>query len=285
MNSLKKRTIWLKSFIGLLCVYCFSAVAAPKADLWSYWQKHDDSNAASIDHQLWQNFLNQYLHEQDLGPSLISYASVDDASRQQLQQYIADLSNLSITHYSKAEQFAYWVNLYNALTVEVVLEHYPVESIMDIDISPGFFSRGPWDKTLIEIEQKPISLNDIEHRILRPIWQDNRIHYVVNCASLSCPELHSQALTASNSEQILQHSAKKYINSASGVTIQGDNKAELSSIYRWYKEDFGDSKDSLKQHLLAYASPELSPKLKLVKRFSYDYDWNLNETKQISKIR
>ena len=104
---------------------------------------------------------------------------------------------------SRDEQLAYWINLYNALTVKVILDHYPVKSILDIDISPGWFSIGPWGKKLVAVEGVEISLDDIEHRILRPIWRDPRIHYALNCAAVGCPNLLREAFTGATAEVLL----------------------------------------------------------------------------------
>lgn len=104
------------------------------------------------------------------------------ASKQQLKRYIQQMASLDPRDYKKQEQFAYWVNLYNALTVQLVLDNYPTSSIKKL--GKGFFSFGPWDDDIIRVAGKKLTLNDIEHRILRPIWRDKRIHYVVNCASL-----------------------------------------------------------------------------------------------------
>ncbi len=97
------------------------------------------------------------------------------------------LAATSADRLRRAEQFPFWINLYNALTVKVVLDHYPVEIIRDIDISPGLFADGPWGKKLVTVEGEALSLDDIEHRILRPIWKDPRLHYVLNCAALGVP--------------------------------------------------------------------------------------------------
>jgi hypothetical protein len=98
------------------------------------------------------------------------------------------LTALEISGYSRPEQFAYWFNLCNALTIQVVLDHYPVESIRDIDVSPGQFADGPWKKESVTVQAEKVSLDDIEHLILRAIWIDQRIHYAVNCASVGCPD-------------------------------------------------------------------------------------------------
>jgi len=153
-----------------------------------------------------------------------------------------------VSKLNRPEQQAYWINLYNALTVQVVLDHYPVETIRDIDISPGLFSDGPWGKKLVTIEAEPVSLDDIEHRILRPIWRDPRIHYAVNCASVGCPDLLARAYRTDDMDQTLTANAVAYINSARGVALKG-GEVSVSSIYDWFEADFGGNEAGVLKHL------------------------------------
>lgn len=98
------------------------------------------------------------------------------------------MTALEISGYSRPEQFAYWFNPYKALTIQVVHDHYPVESIRNIDISPGLFADGPWKKKSVAVQAEKVSLDDVEHRILRAIWKDPRFHYAMKCASVGCPD-------------------------------------------------------------------------------------------------
>jgi len=262
----------------LVCGWLGSVQAAPSANLWPRWQKNAEQSRQSIDHSRWATILDKYLVTGN--PSEINrfrYATVSSADRQVLQDYIAALQRVTVTGLNRQEQKAYWINLYNALTVEVILGHYPVKSIMDIDISPGFFSQGPWDAKLLTIEGESISLNDIEHRILRPIFQDNRVHYALNCASLGCPNLQPDPFTAANMEEMLNKGAREYINHPRGVTV-GKKSIQVSSIYKWFKSDFGGSDSGIIDHLLLYARDELVTTLgNGKKRLRFDYNWNLNE--------
>ena len=119
-----------------------------------------------------------------------------------------------------------------------MLSHFPLASIGDINISPGLFVRGPWGAKILTVEGEKLSLDDIEHRILRPIWKDNRVHYALNCASLGCPNLQPTAYTSENSEALLDNGARDFINHPRGVSIQ-KGKLQVSSIYVWFQEDFG----------------------------------------------
>ncbi len=251
--------------------------SAPRAELWERWVAHDEASTATIDHSAWTNFLSVYLEEFPDGVNRMRYADVKAADREQLEHYVAALAATTISNYNRAEQRAYWINLYNALTVKVVLDHYPVSSIRDIDISPGLFSVGPWDKKLVAIEGEKLSLNDIEHRILRPIWKDPRIHYAVNCASIGCPNLAPSAFTAETSESLLEKGARDYVNHPRGVEIV-NGKPVASKIYDWFKPDFGKNDEELLAHLRRYAQPTLREKLIGFSHLSgYRYDWALND--------
>ena len=251
---------------------------APKADLWPYWQNHDPGSLVVVDHGRWERILQQYVDtSHPSGINRFHYNRVSAEDRQSLQDYLHDLQEVRISSLNRAEQMAYWINLYNALTVEVILMHYPVASIRDINISPGIFSRGPWDAKLLTIEGQQVSLNDIEHRILRLLWRDNRVHYAVNCASLGCPNLQPQPFTPQNTETLLQKAAHEFINHPRGVSFNG-NRVEVSSIYFWFMEDFGGSEEGIREHLQKYLAPENLSKLNAAKkRLRHQYDWKLNE--------
>ena len=270
--------------VALLACVTGAASAAPKAELWDRWTAHDPGATATIDHGEWSAFLSRYLSVRDPGPNRMAYDQVSDADKKRLDDYLASLSATPISRYARDEQRAYWINLYNALTVKIVLQHYPVKSIRDIDISPGFFSVGPWGKKLISVEGEPLSLDDIEHRILRPIWKDPRIHYAVNCASLGCPSLMPQAFTASNTEELLDRGAQDFINSSHGARFDDNNRLTVSSIYDWYQEDFGADEAGVIAHLRAYALAPLAAKLATVDEvYDYDYDWSLNGTVSVEE--
>ena len=259
-----------------LMTAAFSAAAAPKADLWPHWTKHDRHSQLSIDHSAWTQFLQKYVRTDKNGVNLLAYGDVSKESRKLLDDYIAMLEMAPIATYSRAEQFAYWVNFYNALTVRVILAYYPVDSIMDIKISPGWFSPGPWGKKLVKVDNRPLSLDDIEHRILRPIWKDPRIHYAVNCASIGCPNLQKQAFTAENTEKLLNQGARAYVNHPRGAEfIRGE--LYVSTIYNWFIEDFGGNNRGVIAHLSRYAEPALKQKLATATDIAGNrYDWGLN---------
>ncbi len=249
---------------------------APKAVLWPKWQADDARSKAEIEHSDWSAFLERYLSQDEQGVALVDYGAVTSADRDALGDYIQRLSNIEIGAHNKDVQLAYWVNVYNALTVQVVLDKYPVASIRDIKISPGLFALGPWDKALITIDGEPITLNDIEHRILRPIWRDPRLHYVLNCASIGCPNLGSAAYSAGAVEDQLDAAARAYVNSDRGVWVE-NGQISVSRIYDWFVEDFGGTEQAVLEHLSVYARPDLRGRLSSIGRISgQHYDWSLN---------
>jgi len=285
MNQLfyqRTKHLFALAFIVLLTTGFASreGAFAPKSDLWKRWLAHDESNSQTIDHQAWGRLLRKYVRIDARGIARFSYQTVSRSDKSVLDGYVKTLASKPISKFNRIEQKAYWINLYNALTVKVVLDYFPVKSIRDINISSGFFSglfsRGPWNKKLIAIEGNKVSLNDIEHRILRPIWRDNRIHYALNCASIGCPNLQKQVFTSKNVEKKLTVSARQFINNYRGVSVR-DGKVTVSKIYDWFYEDFGSSQKSLIKHLARYANADLKKKLSKTTRIDdVQYDWKLN---------
>lgn len=270
---------WLACAVLIFTTLYFSPVkAVPPSNLWPRWQAHDPDSIQVVDYTTWDQILEKYLitnHPSGINRFHYNNVSVEDGNK--LTEFIGHLQQIGVSSLSREEQKAYWINLYNIFTVKVILDHYPVESIKDIDISPGLFSIGPWDAKLLTIEGEKISLNDIEHRILRPIFKDNRIHYAVNCASLGCPNLQPVAFTHNNMDELLEIGAKAYINSPRGARLH-KGKLYVSKIYVWFQEDFGDTQKGVIKHLLLYANDDLASVLRTYKkRFRDEYDWSLNE--------
>jgi len=264
--------------IIILFSFCSHSLAAPKSRLLDeHWLRHDPASNVIVDHSVWDTFLKIYISASPEGINLISYSRIKGEDKDALNAYINRLSGSKVTELNRSEQKAFWVNLYNALTVKVILDHYPLKSIRDIDISPGFFSSGPWGAKLLTVEGRKISLNDIEHGILRPIWKDPRVHYAVNCASIGCPNLRARAYTAGNMEEMLEAGAGEYINHPRGATVK-DGRLIVSSIYTWFQEDFDGSDEGVLRHLRAYSGKALSEGLRGINRISdNDYDWSIND--------
>ena len=282
MNSILKRICM--AFMLLILTNCASIerLAIPSATLISA-ELQNIGTQSHLSHQAWDSFLQHYTQLGDDGIVRVDYAAVNHQDKQKLNAYIKELSNHDVSQFTRNTQLAYWINLYNALTVSVILEHYPVSSIRDI--RNGWFDFGPWNDKRITVDGREISLHDIENGIVRPLWPNEpNTHYALNCAALGCPNLAQKAYTADNVMHLLEENAALYINHPRGVSVADDGDITLSKIYSWYRGDFGGSDKAITNHLKRYATPNLKKKLEqsdTINRFVYD--WSLNDTSTISK--
>lgn len=251
-----------------------SALAAPSSSLIDgYWNA--SGSADNVDHSAWGSFLSSYVRPGSDGVNRVAYGSVSDADKQALKGYIAMLESSDPTSLTRDAQMAYWINLYNAKTVDLVIDAYPVSSIKKI--KGGLFNTGPWDEKVMNVAGRPLSLNDVEHGILRPVWNnDPRIHYAVNCASIGCPNLGTQPFTSANLASMLDQSARDFINHPRGADVSS-GRLVISSIFEWYQSDFGGNDAGVIAHMKQYATGSLAAGLANVSSVYDDrYDWNLN---------
>jgi hypothetical protein len=244
------------------------------------WADHDNENAETIDHGEWQAILDGYLRTGDpSGIHLFDYGGLkaNPSDRARLQGYLSHLEAVDPRLHSRDEQMAYWINFYNALTIETVVEDYPVDSIKKIHRGIVPLS-GPWGDERATVAGQRLTLDNMEHDILRALWGDPRIHYAVNCASLGCPNLMPTVFTAANLEEMMDAAARAYVNHPRGVELMDEMFGVASSIYTWFQEDFGGSEAGVVEHLLRYAKPELAERLRSFEGgFDYEYDWDLND--------
>ncbi len=265
---------------GVLVAAVFAAACgAPEPEEIAGWNVSDETNTEQVDHGAWQELLDAHVRADDAGVNLVNYAALSASAgdRAKLAGYLEYLQGFDPLALSRAEQMAYWINLYNALTVHVVLSEYPVDSIKEIHegVVPN---TGPWQDPHARVNGQDLSLDDIEHGILRPLWRDKRIHYAVNCAAYGCPHLLATAFTAANTESLLEQGARDYVNNARGVDFVDDDFIVISSIYDWYAEDFGNTEESVVAHLVDYADEDLAARLEGFEgSIDYEYEWSLNE--------
>jgi hypothetical protein len=261
-----------------VCV-AVGAHAVPEPELIPFWDLSDETNTAQIDHGAWQELLDVYLATHPSGVNRFDYAGLTATAgdRAKLNAYLDSLQATDPRAYSRAEQKAYWINFYNALTVKVVTDAYPVKSIRQIH--EGWIPlTGPWGDVHAKVAGQELTLDDIEHGILRPIWRDERIHYAVNCASIGCPNLATEAYTAANMEDLLEQGAREYVNHPRGVDVVDEDFIVLSNIYDWWILDFGDSEAGVLAHLVKYADDALAAQLEgFAGAIDYGYDWDLNQ--------
>ncbi|WP_051547991.1 DUF547 domain-containing protein [Sneathiella glossodoripedis] len=263
--------------LNLSVIICKNATAAPDAILIERWTAHDPSSQQQVDHSPFNDLLSSYRYVGDDFIARFAYDKVSKADHAKLISYLNYLQSVKVSSLNRNVQYAFWVNLYNSLTISVILAHYPVNTIRDINISPGFFTTGPWGAKLVTIEGHSLSLDDIEHGILRPIWKDPRTHYILNCASLGCPDLPKKAIDPDNLEPILEKAARNFINHERAFRLTPDKEVVVNSIYRWFAEDFGTSDKNILTHIAQYASPVLSVRLQGKTHINDDhYAWQLN---------
>jgi len=250
-------------------------LAIPSAKLEdAHWKQ---SGSASLDLTgPYQAFLDRYVRTDANGINRVAYGKVTRADKDSLNATIASMSKATVTSASRTEQLAFWVNLYNAKTISLVLDNYPVKSIREIKF--GAFSSGPWGKKVLTVEGRPLSLNDIEHKIVRPLFRDRRVHYVLNCAALGCPNLEKKAYFGKTISAAMDRAARAYVNHPRAVSFSADGGLTVSKIYGWFREDFGGGAAGILAELKKYAKPDLARKLANVKRINaFTYDWALND--------
>lgn len=226
-----------------------------------------ESNSKTISHQKWTRLLQKHVRDGKL-----DYASVIKDSTL-FNSYLSDLRSAlpNDTNWSREEQFAYWINAYNAFTVKIIVDNYPLKSIKDLKGNIPFVNT-VWDYKFIKIENQKFDLNNIEHGILRDQFKDPRIHFAINCASISCPALLNEAYTADRIEKQLDNATKVFLYDKTKNMIS-TNEARVSKIFTWFKKDFTD-KTSLKSFINQYLEKPINESTKI----NYmDYDWNLND--------
>lgn len=211
-------------------------------------------------HSTWNDLLKKYVSSS----GKVNYKGLK-GEKTKIDNYINQLTAFtSQTNWSRNEKLAYWINLYNALTVKLILDHYPIKSITDL------YGGQPWDRTLVSIGSKSYSLNNIENDIIRPKFNDARIHFAVNCAAKSCPQLMNSAFLPEKLNYQLNKQANGFINgSKNNIT---PNAIIISKIFEWYKDDFKNG--NIIEFLNQYSNVEITPNTSI--NFN-EYDWNLNE--------
>lgn len=238
--------------------------------------------AQEIDHKQFSNILEKYNYNGN-----VDYKAL--VGNEEFGNYLKQLSSINPNDLeSPDEKLAFWINVYNAFTIKAIVDNYPVESINDLHsggrILGHILSTTVWDDDFIVVNDKEYSLNDVEHKILRKEFKEPRIHFAIVCASISCPQLRNEAFTSSEIEEQLQDQATQFFNDKTKNSFDVENKtANLSKIFDWFDEDFGDNDDEV----LLFVSKFIDEKIKLdieknLEDWSIDYldyDWGLNEYK------
>ncbi len=233
-------------------------------------------------HSYFTKVLQQYNHS-----GLIDYSNLK--SDQLFLQYLKQLTNTNPdTLNTKNEKLAFWINAYNAFTIQRILKDYPIKSINELHRGgrylSHFFSTTVWDESFIKINQKEYSLNDIEHNIIRKQYKDPRIHFALVCASISCPKLRNEAYESYKLDSQLDDQAFQFFNDTTRNKFDRKNKiAYLSKILDWYESDFAENDEEVFRFISKYLNADLSNNIKsdiAHWEIEYlDYNWELNDYK------
>ncbi len=211
--------------------------------------------------------LNTVLSNHVTSTGEVDYAGIK-ANPIHLNNYISYVKDLDISSWSANKKKAFWMNVYNAFTVKLIVDHYPVKSIMDIKDGDN----GAWKIKLVHAAGRTLDLNDVEHEILRKDFNDPRIHVGINCASFSCPPIANYAFTETNVDRKLDDLMKTFINDPKRNTLDGSNP-KLSKIFEWFKSDFTKS-STLTEYINRYANTKINPSANLG---FLEYNWTLNK--------
>jgi hypothetical protein len=221
-----------------------------------------------VSHDIWDGLLKKHVKSN----GFVDYKGfIKDKAT--LQKYLDQLSSAHPQDsWSREEKMAYWINAYNAYTVKLIVDNYPVKSIKDIKNGIPFVNT-VWDIKFIKIQGEEYDLNNIEHGILRKDFEDARIHAAVNCASVSCPVLRDEAFVANKLDAQLDDAMKKFVNDGERNKISASNP-KLSSIFKWFSGDFKDDAGSVRKFVNKYAQTKINESADIE---YLDYDWNLND--------
>lgn len=240
------------------------------------------TDSTPVSHAIFDSLLQKYVSPE----GSVNYKGfIEDKTL--FEQYLTLLKNNhpNNRNWSRDEQLAYWINAYNAFTVKLIIDNYPVESIKDIKKGVPFVN-SVWDIKFVEIEGKTYDLNNIEHGIIRKEWDEPRIHFAVNCASYSCPRLRNEAFVANRLEAQLEDQTRKFFNDERKNKIVSKDKLILSKILKWYSTDFTDKGvfswvfggKGRTHKLINFVNPYIDIDIDKNAAIEFmDYRWDLNE--------
>lgn len=252
-----------------------AAVPAPALDL-DRFAAHTPGSEVDVDHGAFAAFLDRYRVVGADGVARVRYGAVGAGDAARLDAYLAALAAVAPATLDRDEQLAFWLNLHNAAVLDVVLAHYPVASIRDIDLDPRAAVHGPWTAAELEVAGAALSLADVEALVLRH-WRDPRLHYALHRGSLGCPDLPAEPFAGDGIDARLDAAAMAFVDHPRGVVVD-EGRLVVSRLYRWFMDDFGGDERGVLRHLMAFAAPARAMTLQ---RFdgidAYRYDWRLND--------
>ncbi len=225
------------------------------------------SAGAAPDNRIFADLLTKYNHS-----GVVDYAGFKK-EESRLDAYLEALADVKPDSLARDDRFAFYANAYNAWTIKLILSGYPgVESIKDL----GSFFKSPWKKKFVKIDGQVITLDTIEHDILRPEFKDPRVHVAVNCASKGCPSLWGEPFSGDQLDAQLNAAAAAFINDPGFNRLENDT-LYISRIFKWFSEDFGDDAiDFLDQYAAGHLKQAITSRRSSLKIRYLDYDWSLN---------
>ena len=228
------------------------------------------SQGALVTHDIWDSLLQK--HVNDIG--LVDYKGfLEDKGKLDLYLNQLSLNPPEGPQWTKEDKLAYWINVYNAFTVKLITDHYPVSSIKEIKKGIAFVN-SVWDIEFFSIGDQKMDLTTVEHGILRKVFDEPRIHFAINCASMSCPKLHDRAFIGAKIDEQLDYVTRQFINDENRNIIKED-RIMISKIFSWFKRDF-TQKNSLIEFINQYSQTSINSNADID---HMDYDWSLNEVK------
>lgn len=234
-------------------------------------------------HTLWTKVLKERVREDEFDYGGLAKDKEDFAAY--LKQLHA-VTPAQLAAWTKEERFAFWINAYNAHTILKVIDNYPLDSIRDLDGALGL--KSVFDNEFIPMKghhpdgkNDRLSLNDIEHEILRKEFEDARLHAAVNCASAGCPPLRGEAFVAAKLDEQLDEQMRTFVNDPKRNRYDAaKGQMRISEIFKWFQEDFDRDAGSVKEYLLRYAAEENAAVIKQAKVRYLDYGWKLNDARE-----
>ena len=252
----------------IVACYLFLPITMQAQEAMKFFMR-DGPKATSIDYSHYENFLEKYVTVLTDGVSYLDYKNINASGHQLLKNQMRLLEGIFITNYKKQTQLAFWLNLYNIIVLDEVLKNYPIDNIRDV--------RNIWTAKRVTVQNLELSLDDIEHKIIRPIFKDYRIHAALNVASISSGKLLKKAY-GYNINQELQDAMAAWLARSDIFRIEGNN-IYLVQAFDWYIEDFGNSESAMLNTISQHLIPSTNLQLQRIsnKKIIYDYNWDLND--------
>lgn len=281
MSYFTKRQV--KCCTSMLALLAFSIVvlpiasAAPKAEVIKFWNDSEELSIMQVDHSAWQNILTAYVDDQHpSGVNRVDYGAVTLGDARKLKNYLSYVQKMEPRQLNSEESKAFWINLYNATLFDKIVDAYQSGSFRAVNrlMNGGVDSRA-WGRNAAEVVMQEISLNDILHGILRPIWKDPRIHFALSTGTIGGANIQKTAFNGDNNEELLEKAKTEFMQHSRAVRVEA-GLVILSSVFDWYGSDFGLDESAVLAYARDNTGEATSQAMVGLSRTSFEYDWNLN---------